>query len=201
MCETLFERNCEKQALIVSKVDVIASEAAQRYASALLELAKESKSLNTVEKDVKKLSGLFAKNVSVSAMATNPVYATEDKTAAVVALAKKLKLTKLTTQFVGTVAQNRRADEIPAMLSAFTDLLAKHRGTQIAKVTSATKLSASDLSALKSKLKKSTGRAVAVEATVDPSLIGGFVVQLGSRLYDSSLKTKLEDLRIALKDA
>lgn len=190
-----------KRTLIVSKVDVIASEAAQRYASALLDLAIEAKSLNTIEKDVKKLTSMFSDSDVLSKMASNPVYATEDKVAALTAVAKKAKVSKLTTQFIGTVAQNRRAAEIPAMLQSFTNLLAKHRGTQIAKVTSAAKLTAADLTAIKSKLKKQTGRTVAVEATVDPTLIGGFVVQLGSRLYDNSLKTKLEDLRIALKDA
>lgn len=190
-----------KRTLIVSKVDVIASEAAQRYASALLDLAIEAKSLNTIEKDVKKLTSMFSDSDVLSKMASNPVYATEDKAAALTAVAEKAKVSKLTTQFIGTVAQNRRAAEIPAMLQSFTKLLAKHRGTQIAKVTSATKLTAADLTAIKSKLKKQTGRTVAVEATVDPTLIGGFVVQLGSRLYDNSLKTKLEDLRIALKDA
>lgn len=185
----------------MSNSDVIASEAASRYAKALLDLAKEAKSLKSVEKDVKTLASLFAKNDAVSKMASNPVYATEDKVAALTALAKKSKLGALMTQFVGTVAQNRRAHEIPAMLKSFNDMLARDRGTQIAKVRSATKLSASDLSALKAKLKKSTGRTVTVETTVDPSLLGGFVVQLGSRLYDSSLKTKLEDLRLALKDA
>lgn len=190
-----------KRTLIVSKVDVIASEAAQRYASALLELAIEAKSLNTVEKDVKKLTSLFGQSDVLSTMTSNPVYATEDKVAALTAVAKKAKVSKLTVQFIGTVAENRRSAEIPAMLQSFTKLLAKHRGTQIATVTSAAKLTAADLSAIKTKLKKQTGRTVAVEASVDPTLIGGFVVQLGSRLYDNSLKTKLEDLRIALKDA
>ncbi|WP_371395561.1 F0F1 ATP synthase subunit delta [Fretibacter rubidus] len=185
----------------MSNTDVMSSEAAGRYAKALLELAQEAKSLNTIEKDVKKLTKIFSDSDAVRKMATNPVYATVDKKNALVALAKKAKVSKLTTQFIGTVAENRRAAEIPAMLQSFTELLAKHRGTQIAKVTSATKMTAADITALKSKLKKETGRAVAVETTIDPSLIGGFVVQLGSRLYDNSLKTKLEGLRIALKDA
>lgn len=187
--------------LIVSKSDGIASEAAARYAQALLDLAKEGKSLKSVEKDVKTLRAMFDKNDALRAMAANPVYATDDKAAALTAVARKAKIGKLTTQFIGTVAQNRRAEEIPAMLASFTELLARDRGTQIAKVTSTTKMSATDLNALKAKLKKSTGRTVSVEATVDPSLLGGFVVQLGSRLYDSSLKTKLDDLRLALKDA
>ena len=181
--------------------NVITGEAPKRYASALLELATEAKSLKTVEKDVKKLSKMFKDNADLRSFASNPAYAIDDKTAALTAVAKKAKLGKLTTQFIGTVAQNRRADEIPAILGAFQDMLAIHKGTQVAHVTSASKLSAADLTALKAKLKKSAGKTVTVETSVDPDLLGGFVVQIGSRLYDNSLKTKLEDLRLALKDA
>lgn len=181
--------------------NVITGEAPRRYASALLELATEAKSLNSVEKDVKKLLAMFAGSADLRAFAANPAHATEAKVSALSALVKKAKLGKLTANFVGTAAQNRRAAEIPAILSAFQEQLALQRGTQVAKVTSAAKLSAADLSALKAKLKKSAGRTVTVETTVDPELLGGFVVQIGSRLYDNSLKTKLEDLRLALKDA
>ena len=80
-------------------------------------------------------------------------------------------------------------------------MLARRRGSQVAKVTSAAKLTAAQLSAIKAQLKKSLGRPVDIETSVDPELLGGFVVRIGSRLYDSSLKTKLEDLRLALKEA
>jgi len=143
----------------VPEQNVITGEAPKRYASALLELATEAKSLNSVEKDVKSL------------------------------------------QFVGTVAQNRRASELPAILASFQEQLAAQRGTQVAKVISASKMTAADLTALKAKLKKSAGKTVTVETSIDPDLLGGFIVQIGSRLYDNSLKTKLEDLRLALKDA
>ena len=185
----------------MSDQNVITGEAPRRYASALLELATEAKSLNSVEKDVKKLLKMFSGSADLRALAANPVYATDAKVAALAAVVKKAKVGKLSANFIGTIAQNRRAAEIPAILSAFQEQLARHRGTQVAKVTSATKLSAADLSALKAKLKKSAGKTVTVETTIDPELLGGFVVQIGSRLYDNSLKTKLEDLRLALKDA
>lgn len=181
--------------------NVITGEAPKRYASALLELATEAKSLNSVEKDVKKLAKMFKDSADLNALATNPVYANEDKVSAFSAVAKKAKIGKLTSQFVGTVAQNRRAAELPSILASFQAQLAEQRGTQVAYVTSAAKLTAADLSALKAKLKKSAGKTVTVETTIDPDLLGGFVVQIGSRLYDNSLKTKLEDLRLALKDA
>ena len=117
------------------------------------------------------------------------------------AIAKKAKLSTLTAQFIGTVAANRRAAELPGIISAFTEILAQRRGSQVAKVISATKLTAADLTSIKSQLKKTLGRPVDVETSIDPDLLGGFVVHIGSRLYDSSLKTKLEDMRLALKEA
>lgn len=181
--------------------DVITGEAPVRYAAALLDLAAEAKSLKSVEKDVKSLRKIFAQQPLVTQMANNPVYATEDKAAALVAIAKKAKISKLTTQFIGTVAQNRRAADLPAMFAAFEDQLARSRGSQIAKVTSAAKLTPKELSAIKASLKKSLGKTVQVEISIDPDLLGGFVVQIGSRLFDNSLKTKMDNLRLALKDA
>ncbi len=184
----------------MSDTDVISSEAASRYAQALLELAEESKSLKKIEKDVRILKGVFAKSDDLRRMAASPVFAVEDKIAALTAVAKKAKVSALTTQFIGTVAGNRRADEIPAMLASFEEMVARRKGSQTAKVTSAQKLTSAQLSALKSNLKKSLGQTVDVETSVDPDLLGGFIVRIGSRLYDSSLKTKLEDLKIALKE-
>jgi len=185
----------------VSDTDVITGEAPSRYALALLELAEQAKSLKRVEKDVKSLKSIFAKSDNIRRLAESPVFSIEDKVSALTAIAKKAKVSKLTTQFVGTVAGNRRAVEIPAILAAFEDMVARRKGSQVAKVISAQKLSSAQLSSLKSNLKKSLGRKVEVETSVDPELLGGFVVRVGSQLYDSSLKTKLEDLKIALKEA
>ena len=185
----------------MSKSDVITGEAPKRYAQALLELAEGSKSLKAVEKDVKTLKSLFAKSDDLTHMTDSPVIAIDDKVSALVAIAKKAKVTSLTAQFIGTVAKNRRAADIPAMLASFEDMVARRKGSQVAKVTSAQKLTAAQLTSLKTNLKKSLGRPVDVETSVDPDLLGGFIVRIGSRLYDSSLKTKLEDLKIALKEA
>lgn len=185
----------------MSDQDVIASQVATRYAVALYELSEEAKSLKAVEKDVKTLRSLFAKHTDLQRLITNPVFATEDKVSALTAIAKKAKLGKLAIQFVGLVAQNHRADELPSILAAYQDIAMRKRGAQIAKVSSATKLSTAQITSLKTQLKKSLGRAVDIEIRVDPDLLGGFVVQIGSRLYDSSLKTQLEDLKLTLKDA
>lgn len=185
----------------MSDTDVITGEAPTRYAQALLELAEEAKSISRVEKDLKSFKKIYESSADLKRLAESPVFATEDKAAALTAIAKKAKLSALTTQFIGTVAGNRRAAELPGIISAFNDILARRRGSQVAKVTSATKLTAADLTAIKSQLKKTLGRPVNVETSINPDLLGGFVVRIGSRLYDSSLKTKLEDMRLALKEA
>ena len=185
----------------MSDTDVITGEAPTRYAQALLELAEEAKSITRVEKDLKSFKAIYESSDDLKRLAQSPVFATEDKVAALTAIAKKAKLSPLMTQFIGTVAGNRRADELPGIISAFTEMLARRRGSQVAKVTSASKLTAAQLTSIKSQLKKTLGRPVDVETSVDPGLLGGFVVRIGSRLYDSSLKTKLEDMRLALKEA
>ena len=184
----------------MSDQDVITGSVASRYASALYELGVESKSLKTLEKDVKTLKSIIDKSDDLKRLISNPVFAIEDKSNALVAIANKAKVSKTVAQFVGTVAQNRRSEDLPNIFSAFEMLAAKKRGSQIAVVTSAQKLTPAQLTSLKSNLKKSTGKSVDVETRIDPDLLGGFVVRIGSRLYDSSLKTKLEDLRIALKE-
>ena len=185
----------------MSKQDVITGEGPRRYASALLDLAEESKSLKVVEKDLKAVKAMFEDSADLRAMATSPVFAIEDKVASLTAIAKKAGLSKVVTQFVGLAAQNRRAHEIPAMIAAFEDALARSRGSEVARVTSASKLTAAQTAKLKAELKKSLGRTVDIETDIDPNLLGGFVVKIGSRLYDSSLKTQIEDMKLALKSA
>jgi F-type H+-transporting ATPase subunit delta len=185
----------------VTSEDVITGEAPTRYAKALIELADDAKSLVRVEKDLKSIAAAFAESDELRRFAINPVFATEDKVAAMTAIAKSVKACVLTQQFVGTVTANHRAGDLPMIIAAFNEMVALRRGSQIAKVTSASKLTAAQLTQLKSKLKAETGQTVDIEASIDPDLLGGFVVKLGSRLYDASLKTKLEDLRLALKTA
>lgn len=180
---------------------MITGEAANRYAVALLELAEDSKSLKTIEKDLKTLKGLFAKSEDLTALSASPVLTTAEQSAALMAIAKKAKLSKLTTQFIGTCVENRRAAQIPEIIAAFEEKLARKRGTQSAQVISAQKLTAAQLTSIKSQLKKTIGRDVAIETQIDPTLLGGFAVKIGSRYFDSTLKTKLEGLKMAMKEA
>lgn len=185
----------------MSNQDVILGEAPRRYALALLELAEEAKSLKGVEKDLSAVKGMFSENEDLRSMAASPVFAISDKVSALGAIMKQAKIGSLVSQFVGTVAQNRRADEIPAIIAAFENEVARRRGTLVANVTSATKLTAAQVTKLKGELKTTLGRTVDIETDIDPDLLGGFVVRIGSRLYDSSLKTQIEDLKLALKEA
>lgn len=178
----------------------ITSEADSRYASALMQLAEEAKSLKTVEKDLKTLKGLFAKSTDLVEMTTSPVIADADKTKALLALATKAKLGKLTQNFIGIVADNGRAGELPSMITAFEQIVAARRGTESALVTSAKKLTTAQIRSISASLKKSLGHAVTLEMRVDPELLGGFAVKIGSRYYDASLKTKLEGLKLALRE-
>lgn len=181
--------------------DVITGEAPARYAEALIDLADDAKSLDRVEKDLKIIAQAFKDSDDLRRMANSPIFATGDKVAAMTGIARKAKLSELTEQFIGTVAANRRAGDIPAIIRAFNEMLAFRRGSQVAKVTSAAKLTQAQVNQLKTKLKAETGRPVEIETEIDPDLLGGFVVRLGSRLFDASLKTKLEDMRLALKSA
>lgn len=189
----------------MSNTGVIANEAANRYTSALLDLAKDAKALKNVAKDISTLKGLFAKSADLRDLVASPVIADDAKLAGLLALAKKAKLGKLTTQFIGICVQNQRAADLPDMIAVFEEKLAKERGTGLAHVYSATKLSAANLSAIKTQLKKSkslnpSGRGVTLETHIDPDLLGGFAVQVGSRYYDNTLKTKLEGLKLAMKE-
>ena len=179
----------------------ITSEAAKRYASALLQLAEEAKSLKPVEKDLKSLKSMFAKSADLLAMASSPVLADSEKAKTLMALATKAKLGKLTKNFIGTVAGNGRAGDLPSMIVAFEQMLAERSGTESALVTSAKKLTAAQIKSITASLKKSLGHAVKLETAIDPDLLGGFAVKIGSKYYDASLKTKLDGLKLALKEA
>lgn len=176
------------------------SEAAGRYAQALLELATSATALKTLEKDSRAIRKMFDSSDELTRLAESPVFAAEDKAQALGAVLAKAKVSKLMQQFVGTVAMNRRAEELPSMLMAFEEMVALKRGASSAQIVSAKKLTAAELSSIKTQLKKSLGKTVEVETSVDPDLIGGFVVKVGSRLFDNSLKTKLDGLKLAMKE-
>lgn len=180
---------------------------AGRYASALFDLASETGgktgakggTVTAVESDLDKLRAALAESPDLQALTTNPEVSRDAAEAAVGGVAKLLKLSTLTKNFLGVLAQNRRLSELPAMIRAFNTIAAAQRGEVTAEVTSAHPLSAAQLASLKDKLTAREGRTVKLQTSVDPDLLGGLVVTIGSKRIDGSIKTRLNSLASAMK--
>ena len=176
-----------------------ATSLAGRYANALLNLADEEKALDVVAADMADMDKLLTGNAELARLITSPVHSREDQGAALDAVLDKAGAHKLTRNFVGVAAANRRLRELQARIAAFRAELSLRRGETTAGVASPEKLTAKQLDAIGAILKKALGGKVAIDATVDPGLLGGLVVRVGSRMVDSSLRTKLQKMRLAMK--
>lgn len=172
---------------------------AGRYATALFALAEENKSIDTVQASLETLHAAITESDDLQALTSSPVLSRDDAGKAVEATAKSLKLDTLTTNMLGVLAANRRLAQIPAVIRAFTTLAAGHRGEVTAEVTSAHPLDDKQIDALKAQLKKRVGSDVSVSTEVDPSILGGLVVKIGSQMIDNSIKTRLNTLSQAMK--
>ena len=170
-----------------------------RYATALFELARDSKALPKVEASLATVQQALDESADFKALTTSPLIARGPAAKAVAATASALKLDATTTNFLGVLAQNRRLGQLPAIIRAFRQLAAAHRGETTAEVTSAHPLDAAQVDALKAQLRTRLGRDVNVDLSVDPSLLGGLVVKIGSQMIDSSIKTRLNSLAHAMK--
>jgi len=173
---------------------------ANRYAGSLFELALQSKSVAKVEEDLGRFADLLAGSEDLTRMIKSPVFSADEQYKAVAAIADKAKITGLVGNFLRVVARNRRLFAVPAMIKAFRDIAAEQRDEVAADVVSAHPLSGPQKSELATALKGVTGKNVVISAVVDPSLLGGLVVKIGSRQIDTSLKTKLNSLKLALKE-
>ncbi|MEP2989517.1 MAG: F0F1 ATP synthase subunit delta [Parasphingorhabdus sp.] len=172
---------------------------AGRYATALFALAEENKAIDKVQGSLDTLSAAMTESDDLKALTSSPVLSRDDAGKAVAATAKALKLDDLTTNVLGVLAANRRLDQIPAVIRAFTTLASGHRGEVTAEVTSAHPLDDKQIDALKAQLKKRVGSDVSVSTAVDPSILGGLVVKIGSQMIDNSIKTRLNTLSQAMK--
>lgn len=172
---------------------------AGRYASALFELASETKQAAEVEKDLQTFQALLDESADFSRMVRSPVIPADEQSKALAAILGKAGVGALTQNFIKLIAKNRRLFAVADMIKAFRAIAAKARGEVSAEVASAVALSDAQVQALKETLKASVGKDVTLAAKVDPSLLGGLVVKMGSRMIDSSLKTKLANMRVALK--
>lgn len=174
---------------------------AGRYASALFELARESNKLADTEADLAKFERLLAASEDLRRMVRSPVFTAEEQTRAIGAVLEKAGIGGLAANFFKLIAANRRLFVASDIIRAFRELAARSRGEVTAEVASATPLGAAHLAELEKALAASVGKEVKLETRVDPALLGGLVVKIGSRMIDSSLRTKLSGLKTALKGA
>jgi F-type H+-transporting ATPase subunit delta len=184
----------------VATDDPMMASVAGRYASALFELANEQRQLREVEQDLVNLQNMLDGSEDLRRLVRSPVFTAEDQSRAIAAVAEKASLGALTVNFLKLIARNRRLFALSDMIRSFRALAARLRGEVSADVTSAHPLNDAQLQALKDALRTSAGgKEVQINARVDSSLLGGLIVKMGSRMIDSSLRTRLNNLKIAMK--
>jgi F-type H+-transporting ATPase subunit delta len=173
---------------------------AGRYATALFELALEGDALDSVAADLDRFSAALDASDDLARLVKSPVFSADEQSRALAAVLAALKIEGLTRNFLLLVAKNRRLFASPDMIRGFRAMLARHRGETSASVVSASKLTEAQVTALKQALKAALGKEVALEERVDAGLLGGLVVKVGSRMIDTSLRTRLNSLKIAMKE-
>lgn len=173
---------------------------AERYASSLFDLALEQKSEGAISAELTRLEKLIAENEDLKRLIVSPVFSADDQFKAIAAIADKAGFDGLVGNFLRVVAKNRRLFAVPGIIRAYRAIEAKHRGEVSAEVTSARTLTAEQETELKAALKSVTGKDVTIHVVVDPSIMGGLIVKVGSRQIDTSLRTKLSSLKLALKE-
>ena len=172
---------------------------AARYAAALFDLADEARELDAVAADLRAIRALIADSADLRRLVRSPVLTREDQGRAMAAVLEKAGTSDLVRRFVGLVAGNRRLFALADMIEAYLSDLARRRGEITASVTSAAPLSEAQSAALADALRRAVGGKVAVETHTDAGLIGGLIVKVGSRMVDSSLKSKLQRLQLVMK--
>jgi F-type H+-transporting ATPase subunit delta len=172
---------------------------AERYASALFELADEGRTVDAVAENLRRLRQMLVESPDLVRLIRSPVLNRDQQGRAVAEIAARADFDPLTRNFLGLLARNRRLFAVEAMITAFLAELARRRGELTAHVSSAAPLSESQLATVTDALRRSVGGKVSVDLSVDPSLLGGLVVRVGSRMVDSSLRTKLQRLELAMK--
>jgi len=173
---------------------------AGRYARSLFELARDAGAVSAVEADLARFEELLEGSEDLQRLIKSPVFSADEQLKALGAVLDRSQIGGLVGNFLRVVARNRRLFALPQMIRAFHEIAAEARGETAAEVTSAHALSAEQERDLKAALKSVVGKDVAVKVAVDPSLLGGLIVKIGSRQIDTSLKTKLNSLKLALKE-
>jgi len=179
----------------------IISGMAGRYATALFDLAKEANAIDAVQADLARFDALVGDSADLLRLVRSPAFSTAEQLKALTAVLDRAGIGGLAANFLKLVTSNRRLFAVRDMIRAFGDLVAQHRGEATAQVTVAEQLKDEHVQALRSALKAVSGKNVALDIKVDPAIIGGLIVKLGSRMVDSSLRTKLNAIKHAMKEA
>lgn len=172
---------------------------AERYATALFELASEERTVETVSNDFATLQSLLGDSLELARLVKAPVFSAQQQKLGMDAVLQRIEASPLTVRFVLTLATKRRLSALSAIIDAYEQLVAEQKGEIKADVTAARPLSEAETRDLKRTLKEKLGREARLSTKVDASLLGGLVVKVGSRMIDSSLRTKLESLRSAMR--
>ncbi|PCD77005.1 F0F1 ATP synthase subunit delta [Pseudothioclava arenosa] len=178
----------------------ISAAIAGRYATAIFELAREGKALAALEKDVDALVAALGESPELRDLISSPLYSREDQGKAIGAVVAKMGLSASLANGLSLMAQKRRLFALPQLLKALADAIAEEKGEVTADVTSASALSQEQADKLAAALAKQSGKSVKLNIAVDEDLIGGMIVKLGSRMIDTSVKSKLASLRNAMKE-
>jgi F-type H+-transporting ATPase subunit delta len=173
---------------------------AGRYATALFELALEEHSIDSVKADLDRFDALLAGSPDLQRLVRSPVFSADEQTKALIAVLEKAGIGGVAARFLQVVSANRRLFAVRDMLRDFRRLVSLHKGETSATITVAEQPSDAHLAAIKDALKAVTKKDVQIEVKVDPSIIGGLIVKLGSRMVDTSLRTKLNAIKLAMKE-
>ncbi|WP_420862781.1 F0F1 ATP synthase subunit delta [Algirhabdus cladophorae] len=184
----------------VSEPASISSGIAQRYATAVFELAKEGKKLKALQADVDALDAALSESADFRNLITSPIYTRDAQGAAVAAIGKKMKLSPTVGNTLNLMASKRRLFVLPQMIAQLRDLLAEDKGEVTAEVTAAKALTKAQTDKLAKELKSTVGKTVNIKTTVDESLIGGLIVKVGSKMIDTSIRSKLAALQNTMKE-
>ena len=173
---------------------------AGRYAMALFELAHDTNQLDETAAALRTIEVLLNESQDLSRLVRSPVFSASEQASAIIAIAKQAQLPTLISNFLQLLVKNRRLFALRDIISGFRTLLADYRNEVTAEITSAVQLNEAQAEDLKATLKAKTGRDITLNLRVDPSILGGLIVRIGSRMVDSSIRTKLSTLKMAMKE-
>ncbi len=184
----------------MSETAGISTGIAQRYASAVFDLAKEGKAIKALEADVAALDAAMTESADLRTLLTSPLYSRDEQAAAIVAIAQKMKLSEHTSNLLSLMAAKRRLFVMPQLLAVLQERLADERGEVMAEVTTAKALTKAQSDKLAKTLKAQVGKSITIKETVDESIIGGLIVKVGSKMIDTSIASKLNALQNTMKE-